>query len=466
LTRAAIAVAALASLLGAFLLVSSTGSAQTAKPATAASGFDHSKHARALATAKAGVLTCVTCHDVNRPTAVRGHRTCFGKCHGKRPRKPRKGRAYVKLDAKRLRVCTTCHAPTALSALTKSGIKPPPVTLPLPKRTADLAVTTGVYPVGKGFSHARHDSRSKASCASCHRGVMLSLNNKPRRPRKLDCAGCHNGKKAFSMTAAKCRQCHFSGGNRIHRHATKLVRFSHKAHKRRGNLGSCATCHTLTGNGTPLGAARNHAPCSNSGCHRAEFKSLQPKICGACHIARQPWRRLHRDVGAPAETEFGAHFSHKAHLTGAKPRMKANCARCHQLASGKRELRPPRDHASCTGAGCHARVATVKGSAKPALNNCKACHSLELMRKHQLKRHTARWSVRSKFRHAAHKTRPLAGKRGQPLACQQCHSSILNSVVLRDVGTPQKKTCMGCHNGATAFKLTGHKCARCHGSDQ
>ena len=292
---------------------------------------------------------------------------------------------------------------------------------------------------------------------------MIALTNKPRRPNKANCATCHDGAKAFAMTEAKCRQCHLRGANRIERHATKLVRFSHKAHQRRRNLGTCSTCHQLTGNGTPLGAARNHAPCADSGCHRNEFKSLRPKICGTCHVARQPWRKLHRDRGAPAETEFGARFSHKAHLAGAKPRLKATCTRCHQLASGKRELRLSRDHAACIGSGCHARVASVKGSAKPPLSACTVCHKLELVRKQQLKRHTARWSVRSKFRHKNHRSEP--GATSKSLPCQQCHTTVRNSVVLRDVGTPAKKTCMRCHDGGSAFKLTGHKCGRCHGSD-
>jgi hypothetical protein len=30
------------------------------------------------------------------------------------------------------------------------------------------------------------------------------------------------------------------------------------------------------------------------------------------------------------------------------------------------------------------------------------------------------------------------------------------------IETPPKKTCAPCHDGRTAFKMTGHGCARCH----
>ncbi len=461
MTRA-VSIGVFAAAVVAVVLFTGHGSAQKAPPAADAVGFDHRGHADSLVEAKVGALTCTGCHDANDPTAVRGHRTCFGKCHGASPRKLRK-RGRYRIDWKRKKVCTACHSEAALVALRDNNKKPPKVTLPLPKRAKDRKLSVGVYPVGVGFSHARHKSRSKAPCASCHKRIMRSLNNRPQRPKKPECASCHNGAKAFAMTEARCRQCHFQAGTRIQRHATKLVRFSHKAHMGRGKLAACATCHQLTGNGTPLAAARNHAPCSNSGCHRDDFKSLRPKVCGACHVAREPWRPLHRDRGWPDETEFGARFSHKAHLSGSKPRMKATCGRCHQVRSGKRELRPPHDHSSCTGQGCHARTAKVRGGAKPPLSECGKCHKLELVRKHQLVRHTARWSVRSKFSHAKHR---LAKGSTKPLACAQCHRSTARAVSLRDVKAPAKAACMPCHNGAAAFKLTGHNCARCHGSDR
>ena len=39
----------------------------------------------------------------------------------------------------------------------------------------------------------------------------------------------------------------------------------------------------------------------------------------------------------------------------------------------------------------------------------------------------------------------------------------MSLAALYDVPAPAKQTCVGCHDGARAFKITGHGCARCHG---
>lgn len=430
--------------------IANVGSAKES-PAPEAVGFDHAKHRAALVKARQAALRCDSCHDAARATASPTHRACFGRCHGKPPARQRSG-ARARINAHQQKVCVSCHAERDLVALVTRGTALPPVTLPLPVRKRAAGRRDRPFPVDKAFSHVRHRTRV-TDCSSCHGG---GAQGSPRPPRKAACARCHDGAKAFSMVEARCRSCHLGQRNHVRRHTAPLVRFSHKSHRQRGKLGACAGCHPLTGNGTPLTPARNHAPCSDAGCHREQFKSRTPRICNACHIASEPWRPLHADRGPPAETELGARFNHKAHLSRSKSAALA-CSRCHKLASGSRELRLPRDHAACMGAGCHQQSTTSAG-ARPALSECTRCHQHELVRAHQLRRHMAKWSVRTRFRHAPHRAH-----RGKPVACTTCHRQMMASTGLRDVRPPTKHSCVPCHDGTQAFKITGHGCARCHG---
>jgi hypothetical protein len=65
-------------------------------------------------------------------------------------------------------------------------------------------------------------------------------------------------------------------------------------------------------------------------------------------------------------------------------------------------------------------------------------------------RRGAAWSVRQRFHHATH-TAP----------CATCHVDM-SAPSIADLATPAKATCAGCHEGRTAFKLTGTTCTRCH----
>jgi hypothetical protein len=58
--------------------------------------------------------------------------------------------------------------------------------------------------------------------------------------------------------------------------------------------------------------------------------------------------------------------------------------------------------------------------------------------------------VRRAFDHRAH-----------PGECTGCHSNLHGSDVVK-LATPPKQACESCHEGKTAFKLTGTTCTRCH----
>ena len=117
--------------------------------------------------------------------------------------------------------------------------------------------------------------------------------------------------------------------------------------------------------------------------------------------------------------------------------------------------RPAGDHRACAGAGCHDR-----GGAAPVFDDCAGCHQPDLLADHERERRTRRWSARATFRHASHQEDP---RDGSALDCRACHTQILQATALDDLPPPAKATCAPCHDGAIAFKLTGHACSRCHG---
>jgi hypothetical protein len=74
------------------------------------------------------------------------------------------------------------------------------------------------------------------------------------------------------------------------------------------------------------------------------------------------------------------------------------------------------------------------------------------MSSREQKRTSPKWSVRDRFRHQPH---PVSRA-----ACTKCHSNILDADTLDDIDPPAKSACVGCHDGAEAFKITGHRCDR------
>ena len=184
-------------------------------------------------------------------------------------------------------------------------------------------------------------------------------------------ANCHDGKGAFPAFGTTCTKCHTGSEP-----ATKAVAgmgFSHASHaKRNVNINDCAQCHQNSPDGTllPPGVNKNHAPCSNSGCHQTEFASRQTKICGACHAETAPWvkavaRLPERTVaaGGPIAEEWFETTNHAVHIKKLGP-TNGTCETCHgtKLEGGAMQ----REHKAC--APCHG-----KGQA-PTMNDCQMCH--------------------------------------------------------------------------------------------
>ena len=466
-----------------------------AAPGTRALGFEHNLHDRDLVIAGGESLPCARCHPMKAGALVGkpGHAACFGACHGAAPRRrePPGGR---------LAICTSCHAEAALAPDARaSPVHYPPYTLepnfattvghrrhrdvPCARchtgaraapharcvgchdgsaatgRGPAMTACTGCHTPATGaplpptiihgevnvtgaFSHGKHAARGGdgARCTTCHRALLDTDDNVLPAPRAETCATarCHDGAAAFAITAW-CNRCHRAPTTPGFKVLRPVARYSHASHT--DVRLSCGGCHPLTKSGevTVVG----HAPCAT--CHAQDFGRRDPKICGACHNGTEPWRPLVPDRGPADDTEFGATLDHGRHA-GA-------CAGCHALTTPAAELRPPRGHRACTGKACHA----VSSGPAPRLSACEACHRRGLARERQVARLAAPWSVRSKFDHASHAR--ASGNRA--LSCEACHVELHGPDVTA-LATPPKATCAPCHDGTTAFKLTGTTCTRCH----
>jgi c(7)-type cytochrome triheme protein len=494
-----------AAVLAVLALAAAAAAAPMVGAGAPASGFEHAAHAAQVAAAGGAAIACAACHParggvlVGRP----GHAACFGACHGAAPGPLAPGpRPAIPPD--RERVCLACHAAAVLhapaaprAAFAVAGPAAAPdhalaighrahraipcgqchaAARAAPHRRC-AACHDGTARVGRGpamaecarchvpaaaaaavappaaavrvtsaFSHARHAARGAAgrACATCHAAIVDTDAIPAPRPAAETCAAaaCHDGRAAFPITAA-CTRCHRDPPAGAFEVARPAARFSHAAH---GALGGgplpelCVACHPLA----PSGEVRvaGHAACA--ACHAADFGLRRPRICGACHSASEPWRPLIPDQLPPASTELGVELDHGEHA-GA-------CEACHSLTTATAQLRPPRGHRACTGAGCHA----VSGGPAPALITCAGCHAPGRAAARRASRLAAPWSVRAAFDHASHQRAA-----GGALPCAPCHTG-LGGHGLATLPTPAKATCVACHDGRAAFKVTGTGCARCH----
>ncbi|HET7503714.1 MAG TPA: cytochrome c3 family protein [Kofleriaceae bacterium] len=468
-------------------------------PSTRAVGFEHTLHDRDVVVRGSDSLACTRCHAMRGGALVGrpGHAACFGACHGPAPRAGER-------PGERLAVCTACHPEAAIVAA--QGAAPavhyPPYTLepnfaltvghkrhagvpcatchagarPAPHRRCAgchdgsgaqgrgpaMTACTGCHTPGAGAplppaiidaeinvravfgkaGHARHAARGGdgARCLVCHRAIVETDDNRLPAPDAATCAAarCHDGTAAFAITAS-CTRCHVDPNQPGFKVERPAERYSHRVHAQ--VTLPCAACHPLTRTGEV--SVTGHAPCAT--CHADDFGLRQPRICGACHNGTEPWRALVADRGPPDRTEFGATLDHERHG--------GPCTRCHALTTPAVQLRPPRGHRACTGKACHA----VAGGPAPRLAECERCHRPGLALDRQVARLGAPWSVRTRFDHASHARAGAASA----LACAACHVD-LHAADVTALPTPPKGTCAPCHDGATAFKLTGTTCTRCH----
>lgn len=235
--------------------------------------------------------------------------------------------------------------------------------------------------------------------------------------------------------------------------------FSHAAHFAKGMSKDCGSCHGGDGQGALESPGADHAPCNS--CHAEEFRKPNSLLCLSCHNDSDPWvqDKPVKALSGGGGSGFVAGFSHKGHAERIDTLKSGDCASCHPTQYGQPAPIPPKPrkgqrgvmpqaHIEC--AKCHANLA-------PKMDNCAGCHILasgEAAK--ELKITPAKWRVGTRFTHKQHLD--LGAK------CDSCHTNVMEVAPGQPIVSPKKKDCAkACHNGKTAFKVTGHECRRCHG---
>jgi c(7)-type cytochrome triheme protein len=119
------------------------------------------------------------------------------------------------------------------------------------------------------FDHTKHG----AECNTCHPKIFKQKSNSnhasmEEMAKGRSCGACHNGKKAFSVTA-NCTTCHTEAGAIVFKNEDLgNVTFPHDIHL---EMYGCGECHP-----DPFTARR--------GANRTTMAEMeQGKSCGACH---------------------------------------------------------------------------------------------------------------------------------------------------------------------------------------
>ena len=158
---------------------------------------------------------------------------------------------------------------------------------------------------------------------------------------------------AFATTAS-CTRCH--GPPPRVRVVRPDARFSHAAHAALVGIGRARGATRST-----EGRADRAGPRRVRRCHADDFGARRPMICGACHIATEPWRHC-SPIAPPPDTPSSARAHHG--------RMRAR-ARAATRCAADRQLRPPRGHASWP-----ARMSRGATASRAAARRLPGCHVL------------------------------------------------------------------------------------------
>jgi len=203
------------------------------------------------------------------------------------------------------------------------------------------------------FSHNIHIAKTNGACRSCHNGKVITGRQRAVTMAEMEkgrtCGACHNGKRAFTVTA-NCNRCHKGLTPKDVTFVIKGVTpatFSHQVHTQ---TYSCKECHTRV---FPFKAVAGKATMADmekgvscGTCH-AKGKDAFPTTgdCDKCHKGMKPGVITFKtDAGV-------ATFSHEFHLQAYK------CADCHtkvfpyKAVSGKATMADMEKGAAC--GTCH-----------------------------------------------------------------------------------------------------------------
>ena len=303
-----------------------------------------------------------------------------------------------------------------------------------------------VFAVDRAFSHQNHARHTEGTtCGDCHDNVATPAGESVPMPAMITCEQCHNGQAAFSALG-DCLKCH-AGKQNIARPVLRpdeIPAYGHAEHNEVGKSHSCETCHASTASGLVRFPVPNadHQPCA--GCHGEQFREKDSALCFGCHEHNQPWKPNPRRTSFREPSEFVVGISHQSH-------RKTDCDTCHFVRKPPPEAPVPPgvlapSHRLC--ADCHEK------EYPPKMTSCGACHELPA----SMTETDDAWRVAASFSHDAHR---VDLRNQQPLACEVCHAEVSSSNVVPPP-RPKKKSCETCHQGSTAFNVTGFECYRCH----
>lgn len=230
--------------------------------------------------------------------------------------------------------------------------------------------------------------------------------------------------------------------------ATDSSRISHDRHAQV----PCVECHR----GATRPGTDEHRPCDEGACHRKDFTGEPTRLCEVCHTAITTKPLAAPLKSYPIQDAWQAQpptFSHRRHLDAAamegRVGFHVTCTDCH--TSGDAGLARP-DHAACT--RCHA--AEVGLAKAPRMEDCRACHepATRLRSRNRLIRNDLH------FDHVRHR----ADRRGQTIACDECHVRTARATGYRDHAAPRVENCVGCHDDSarTPPVLRMRICETCH----
>jgi c(7)-type cytochrome triheme protein len=214
------------------------------------------------------------------------------------------------------------------------------------------------------FTHSLHGT----NCGMCHPKIFKQKNNTNHVKMKAmeegkSCGTCHNGQKAFSVTA-NCEKCH--AGDIIFKDKNiGNITFSHSVHTEL--LGGCDSCHPDVfkaergANTLTMKAMENGEFCG--ACHdgSSAFSVKAPADCSKCHAGDIIFKE--KDAGDVT-------FSHSAHIE-----TLGGCDSCHpdlfkaQRGANKATMADMESGKSC--GACHDGT-----TAFSVADDCEACHKM------------------------------------------------------------------------------------------
>lgn len=174
------------------------------------------------------------------------------------------------------------------------------------------------------FSHSIHIDKTGGACKGCHNGKVISGKGKSVTMAEMEkgrtCGFCHNGKRAFTVSA-NCDRCHKGLKPKdinFNLKGVSTATFSHSFHTQ---AYGCKDCHTkifpfkaVVGKAT-MNDMVNGKSCGV--CHNGKDAFASTGDCNKCHKGLKPGiMKFKTDAGE-------ATFSHEFHLQNYK------CADCH-----------------------------------------------------------------------------------------------------------------------------------------